>query len=175
MSELSRLRALDLEGLARGAGQLGGRVEPSDLARLWGDLDLSGSPPEAIAWRIRVQWRSLPAQPVQLWLELSAQARLPLTCQRCLAPAVHELVIERSFRFVESEEIAQAQDDECEEDLLVHQERFDLLELIEDELLLSLPLVSLHPRCPRPLASPVREVADSEHPFAALARLKKPH
>ncbi len=174
MKDLSRLRALDLDALARGAGELGGRVEPDQLPRLWSDLDLAGPSPPPVVWQVHVQWRQPPAQPAQLWLDLSARAQLPLTCQRCLAPSMHELEIDRSFRFVESEEVAQAQDDDSEEDLLVHQDRFDLLELIEDELLLSLPLVPLHERCPRPLLDQSPEpIEREEHPFAVLARLKK--
>jgi uncharacterized protein len=173
MVDSSRLRALDLDALARGVGDLSGQVEPAELPRLWSDLDLSGPTPQAFAWRARLQWRHRPEQPSQLWLDLSARAHLPLTCQRCLAPVVQDLEIERSFRFVESEDVAQAQDDECEEDLLVHEDRFDLLELIEDELLLSLPLVPLHERCPQPLVPQIPEPDDRVHPFAALARLKK--
>jgi uncharacterized protein len=173
MADPSRLRALDLDALAHGAGELTGQVEPAQLPRLWSDLDLSGASPQVVTWRARLQWRHRPEQPPQLWLDLSAQAQLPLTCQRCLAPVVQELEIERSFRFVESEDVAQAQDDECEEDLLVHQDRFDLLELIEDELLLSLPLVPLHERCPQPLVPQIPQPDDRPHPFAVLARLKK--
>lgn len=174
MNDLSRLRALDLDALARGTGELGGRVEPAQLPRLWADLDLAGPSPPPVVWQVRVQWRQLPTQPAQLWLNLSARAQLPLTCQRCLAPSMHELAIDRGFRFVESEEVAQAQDDDSEEDLLVHQDRFDLLELIEDELLLGLPLVPLHERCPQPLLEQAPELAGQEDkPFAVLARLKK--
>ena len=52
----------------------------------------------------------------------------------------------------------------------------DLRELIEDELLLAMPLVPRHEVCPEPL--PVRTDEDmpddAPNPFAALAALKRP-
>ena len=55
---------------------------------------------------------------------------------------------------------------------------FDAIELIEDELLLSLPLVPRHEVCPVPLPRPVDDLSHAEgderpNPFAALAALKK--
>lgn len=174
MFDPASLRALDLQALAQGEGALEGRVEAEVLTRLWEDLHLDTEPAQAIAWQIRVHWREAIGQPAQLWLHLQAQARLPLTCQRCLGPVVLAVPIDRSFRFVDSEEEAQAQDEDCEEDLLVLQKRFDFLELLEDELLLELPLVPMHERCPRDLPARAGQLEPEAHPFAALARLKKP-
>ena len=65
-------------------------------------------------------------------------------------------------------------------DALALEPRPSLRELIEDELLMALPLVPMHERCPEPLAAPVPDEAlpstgqdDKPHPFAALARLKR--
>ena len=116
----------------------------------------------------------------QAWLHLQAQTQVPLTCQRCLA-AVQEFVeVDRWFRFVADEAAAEALDDEVEEDLLALEPRPSLIELLEDELILSLPLVPLHTECPQPLpagappaggAEPA-EGSERPHPFAALAKLK---
>ena len=53
----------------------------------------------------------------------------------------------------------------------------DLIELLEDELLLALPLVPRHEACPEPLPMSAGEVSEGEaddepHPFAALAALR---
>eukprot|EP01030_Chromulinospumella_sphaerica_P004907 gene4907-4806_t len=58
---------------------------------------------------------------------------------------------QRSFRFVADEATAAALDDEAEEDILVVSRDFDALALVEDELILSLPLVPLHEVCPEAL------------------------
>ncbi|MNY58062.1 hypothetical protein D3C86_1943550 [compost metagenome] len=105
-----------------------------------------------------------------------------MICQRCLTLAPIALDVERSFRFVADEATAEALDDESEEDLLALSKEFDLFELLEDELLMELPVVPLHDICPEavPLASSDDdfEQANSEkpNPFAALAglRISKP-
>jgi uncharacterized protein len=58
-----------------------------------------------------------------------------------------EVQVDRPFRFVSSEQAAEAEDDQAEEDLLVATPSFDALTLIEDELILALPLVPRHDDC----------------------------
>ena len=75
------------------------------------------------------------------------------------------------------EAAAQALDDEVEDDVLVISRDFDALALVEDELILSLPLVPLHELCPETLpmsvADPAFEAAaERPNPFGVLASLK---
>src|SRR5262249_20365248 len=93
------------------------------------------------------------------------------------------LDVDRRIRFVADPEQAEALDAELEDDVLELQRHMDLRELVEDELLLALPLVPRHEgACPQPLpmnsgASGVDDgssPAEVPHPFAALAKLKKP-
>ena len=89
------------------------------------------------------------------------------------------LEVDREFRFVADEATAEALDDESEEDLLALSREFDLHELIEDELLMALPVVPKHDECPTsvPLASSDDDFeeanAEKPNPFAALAALRK--
>jgi uncharacterized protein len=87
--------------------------------------------------------------------------------------------VDRWFRFVADEATAEALDDDSEEDLLALEPRPSLVELVEDELILSLPLVPLHERCPQPLSTADGPAggekapgSERPHPFAALAKLK---
>ena len=64
------------------------------------------------------------------------------------APVDVPLAVDRSFRFVADEATAAAEDDESEEDVLALSRSFDLLELIEDELLMELPVAPRHEVCP---------------------------
>lgn len=116
-----------------------------------------------------------------VWLHLQAHATVPLTCQRCLGPADTTLVVDRWFRFVADEAAAEAEDDDCEEDLLALEPRPNVRELLEDEWLMELPLVPMHDECPVPVVMNVADLGagdegheqERRHPFAELARLKK--
>jgi uncharacterized protein len=115
----------------------------------------------------------------EIWLHLAAQVVLPLTCQRCLGPVELPVAFSRSFRFVATEELAAALDEECEEDVLVLSREFNVLDLIEDELLMTLPVVPKHDVCPVPIklqvadADFVDEPTEKPNPFAVLEQLKK--
>lgn len=178
MSGDASARKFKLHVMAQEAHEHAGLTDVAELPRLRADLDLSGPPAQPIAWQAQSQWRERTGGEPELWLHLRAHAQLPLTCQRCLTPVVQALTVDRWFRFVESEEVAQAQDDDCEEDLLVFEPQFDLLNLLEDEILMELPLVPMHQTCPDlpALADKSRPAADPSderpHPFAALASLK---
>jgi uncharacterized protein len=114
----------------------------------------------------------------EIWVHLQADTQLPLVCQRCLQPVNVPLAVDRSFRFVADEATAAAQDDEAEEDLLVLSRSFDLLELVEDELLMEVPVAPRHEVCPEPVKMSAQDAdfdasaVEKEHPFAVLGRLK---
>jgi uncharacterized protein len=88
------------------------------------------------------------------------------------------LDVDRWFRFVADETTAEALDDDSEEDLLALSRDFSLHELIEDELLMALPVVPRHEVCPSevPMNSSDEdfEAANAErpNPFAALAGIR---
>jgi uncharacterized protein len=71
-------------------------------------------------------------------------------------------------------------DDESEDEFLVLSNAFDVLELMEEELIMALPLVPLHEQCPVPLAQQLLDKFSSEaqfeeerpNPFAVLSALK---
>ena len=113
------------------------------------------------------------------WVHLSAQTMLSLVCQRCLGAVDVAVGFERDFRFVASEELAEVEDEESEEDVLVLSKAFDVLELIEDELLMAAPLVPMHEECPKPVKLHAADAGFEEqpeerpNPFAVLQQLKK--
>jgi DUF177 domain-containing protein len=102
-------------------------------------------------------------------------ARLPLRCERCNEPV--EFVLDRTvpFRFVASEEALNAipiEDDELE--AVVGSHAMALLPWIEDEAILSLPLIARHNDCSTAiLLAGAEQPMERENPFAALANLKK--
>ncbi len=91
-----------------------------------------------------------------------------LECQRCLAPIAMDLDRIWCAVLVDSEE--QAQKIPPREDVLVVQQtEVNIVQLIEDDLLLSLPMAPKHIGCTQPARA---EVAASVSPFSILARLQ---
>jgi|JI10StandDraft_1071094.scaffolds.fasta_scaffold1233490_1 uncharacterized protein len=170
-------RHLNLEAFARAQGNLTGSKELSHFKRL--QLEAQGvAATSLVRFTAEGQIRSTSGQGEQIWLMLTAEVALPQTCQRCLGPVDVPVVVERDFRFVATEEQAELEDEESEEDVLVLSRDFNLLELVEDELLMALPVVPKHDVCPTPVklqvADPdfVENVEQKPNPFAVLQQLK---
>ena len=168
---------LDARAFALSASELGGDLPLGALKRIVQEC-LPTSSERHVSWRAQGEMRLAAGGLQQFWLHLEAACSVELTCQRCLAPVETRLVVGRWFRFVADEASATAQDDGCEEDLLVMSGEFSVLELLEDELVLELPLIARHVECP---VQPKLQVADAgfvseqparTKPFAALAGLK---
>ncbi len=167
----------DVQAFARSGGERGQDTPIADFRRLVeeaaGDVG-----DRVVHWRARGASHRTGATGAQVWLHLTAEATLPVTCQRCLEPVDQPLSVDRWFRFVGDEATAEFEDEDAEEDVLVLDPYFDLMALIEDELLMALPLVPRHEECPS--AVPLEHAdADFEqaqqakpNPFTALAGLK---
>lgn len=168
---------LDVKVFAEEAGELAGASPLGAHERLLAETQGRGAD-LPLTWSARGELRNPRHVHPEVWLHLQADAVLPLTCQRCLAPVEVPVSVDRSFRFVADEATAEAEDDESEEDLLVLSRAFDLPALIEDEVLMEMPLVPQHEECPEPVKLSVQD-ADFEpesarpNPFAALAKLKE--
>ena len=135
--------------------------------------------PAEVHFQVQGTMRPSSTGALEPWLHLAGQTRLTLVCQRCLAPADEVVSFERDFRFVESEEQAEREDEGSEEDVLVLDTDFDLLALVEDELLLALPASPMHAVCPteltlRAVDADYLEPDAKPNPFAVLAALKHP-
>mgnify|MGYP001810810688 CR=1 FL=1 len=168
---------LDAMRMARQGALLQGRRPLAHFSRLLEDLHAPVDAGAEVAWSANAELRTAPSGAPEAWLHLEATSLVPLTCQRCLEAVQTGLAVDRWFRFVADEAAALAEDDDCEEDLLALEPRPDLLAVIEDELIMELPLVPMHGRCPDTPAAlapaPETPAADERpHPFSALARLK---
>ena len=134
-----------------------------------------------VRWAARGQQRPVAGGEPEIWLQLTAQARVWCECQRCLQPVAIDLDVARALRFVADEATAEALDAESEDDVLALPRWLDLHSLVEDELLLALPLVPMHVECPTRPPMSVENTSEDEvsarapHPFAVLAGLKRSH
>ncbi len=168
-------RALDVPVLCRQGGVLEGSWPLVGMARL--SESLSAVTDTGVAWTAKGELVPVAGGEAELWLQLAAQAKVGLQCQRCLQPMLEKLVVERRFHFVHSEDAAARLDEQSEDDVLLLPQRLDLHALLEDELILALPLVPRHAVCPEPLplaSGPLDGTAEdaAPHPFAALAALR---
>ena len=101
-------------------------------------------------------------------LRLTIKANLVVTCQRCLEEMNIDLNL--NFDYLNSNtEISEAEDDD-ELDWLEASNEMDVCELIEDELLLALPIAPTHAHDCSKLST---QSGDKPNPFAALKGLIK--
>jgi len=176
MADAFDSRRLDVQSFAHARAELAGCEPLQAYPRL---LEMAGGQGAGreVRWQANGQWRAEAGGGAQIWLHLRAHTMLPLICQRCLEPADVVVAVDRSFRFVATEAQAEALDEEIEEDVLVLARDFDLHALVEDELLMALPLVPRHAVCPVQLRMSVQDVdfdaAERPNPFAALAGFKR--
>lgn len=150
-----------IDGLqfARSAGVLRGKLHPSQLSRLaeaqcategvtfelFGIIDPEGRPK----------------------LRISVRGGLRFVCQRCLDPVEFPLEIDSELLFAGSErEIAESDDDV---DRVLAGKAMEVSVLVEDEILLVLPMVPKHEHCQ---AAAVGEDQRRSSPFAVLGKLK---
>jgi len=170
---------LDVAAFIGEHGELAGDWPGSSLDRL---ASLQSPPQDMplnpVSWQARGERQTRSGSEPELWLHLAARTDVWLTCQRCLQPMVEDLSVTTRIRFVRGETQAEALDAELEEDVLALPRALDLRALVEDELLLALPLVPRHGRCPQPLPVPPDDLIEDPqagepaHPFAALQALK---
>ncbi|MEW6164355.1 MAG: YceD family protein [Pseudomonadota bacterium] len=157
-------------------GNLSGKLALSSLPRLsdvlttregWLECHLSGS---------RSMGNGGQARSV---LSLKVSGRLGLRCQRCLAVVWFDCIIDNRLLLIP--EGADWPEDELESeeyDALPASREQSVRELVEEEVLLALPIVPRHADCLPPVALGEGEEANGSSPngsspFAALAGLKK--
>jgi uncharacterized protein len=98
-------------------------------------------------------------------LEIILRGNCNLRCQRCLEELQYSLDLSARLQLIKAEML-----DEIE-DAIEASKHLDVLELIEDEVLLTLPFAPRHPE--GTCAAPIKDLRQTDNPFAFLAALKK--
>jgi uncharacterized protein len=158
---------VDSVGFAREARQLRGEVPVAGLQRLREAVaDDTGVLRYAVAGFINDLGK--PA------LELSVSGELTLLCQRCLGPVDLRLETRRAFELVPQDAPLGDPADEADDvDQIYADPKLDVIQLVEDEAILSLPMVASHAagQCEAPQAGAADTSARS--PFSKLSTLKR--
>ena len=153
--------------------------DPFEFARrrntLHGDVDARSLP------RLAAELQGVAAQPVsyellgsqvddQCFVSIAASASLIMQCQRCLGDVCCEVEVDARLLLVPKGEAMPDEDLEIDDFDPVHAAHdFDVLNAVEEELLLALPLAPTHDDCSVPAA---KENGDDRSPFALLKSLK---
>lgn len=177
-TEFDPLR-LDVQAFARDGATLSVNDSLLKYERIMSEIPTESSD-LPLSWAARGDWRESASAAPAAWLHLEVSAAVPVICQRCMTRLDSPVSVNTWFRFVADEATAEAEDedDTCEEDLLVTNRAFDLRALVEDEVLLALPMVPMHEVCPD---APAMSVADPDfddavqskpNPFAVLKGLR---
>ena len=157
---------IDPERLSAKPGVWSGTFVPADLERLEDSL---AGPEGELHYRITAQLDPQRRRVVSCIIE----GFVFLTCQSSLEAFRHDVSISERPVLVESEsQLPPIEEESDAEDYLVADEPLDIRDLVEDAVLLSLPMV---PRKPGLGEAPGGREGDPREPspFAALAQLKR--
>jgi uncharacterized protein len=111
---------------------------------------------------------------LQLALEVSGAVQL--RCQRCLTAFPFSIESESKLVVAADEQSADEIDELLDDDMIeviVGSREFNFAQLIEDEVLLALPLAPKHAICPDNAALDALKNAKKDSPFSVLKNLKK--
>lgn len=158
---------IDSLEFARRQATLSGRLPLSTLRRLTGMLfDASGS------IDYEVSGETAGGESI---LAVKLEGTLPLTCQRCLGAMTFALcvrsrmlLVEPGAQWPEDGQVGGLEDEAC--DAIEASRELNLAPLLEEEILLALPIAPRHEHCEPPMAATASKEAS---PFAQLARLKR--
>lgn len=104
-------------------------------------------------------------------LELRVRGQLELKCHRCSKGVEFPVDFRYVYQIVTDDLVAMGDEDGDDVDFLESEHQMSLLELVEDELIVSLPIAPTHsPDCEALYTLPKE---DLDNPFAVLAKLKK--
>jgi uncharacterized protein len=112
------------------------------------------------------------------YVDVRARASLTLVCQRTLEPFVLPVAVDARLGLIRQERDEAGLPPDCEPLLVAEDGRLNPADVIEDELLLALPLIPVNPDSSLPdevtgHAPDSAGEGHSESPFAVLRELKK--
>lgn len=111
------------------------------------------------------------------FLQIAVDGSLRLQCQRCLAELAHVLAIRTDLLVIRSESELSCFDENAVPDSILAGSGVDVLMLVEDEIILDLPVSPRHPEgeCSVDQLYGHSSTVTAENPFSVLKRLQKLH
>lgn len=162
-----------------------GQVPLSRFARIASEATVPAGQPDTDELMVNVDCRLYMDDYQRVaWLDGTLSATVPMTCQRCLEPVEVPVATQVHLALLTDENQASRLDEDADfvilsEEQVVHGvddvQTIDLIELLEDELLLSVPISPRHDACEnqhQPVVEDEPEQIKRDNPFEALASLK---
>ncbi|MDO8262329.1 MAG: YceD family protein [Gallionella sp.] len=162
---------IDSLDFARNGQKIYGEVPIAELPRL---LDVLGNPHGVLSYTVQgvVDKLGNPS------LDVSIAGSCQLRCQRCLKGLDYAVQLDTRLLLRDQESLDALDDnvaggEEEEFDSILADAHLDVLGLLEEEILLSLPIAPKHElgACQATESENARE--EEQHPFAVLAKLKR--
>ena len=149
--------------------RLDGAVKIADMQRLRSNVNSSG---DSVTVDLQFGVDEQGVTFIKGWLK----TRLTLQCQRCMEPYIYEIMSNFIVGVVSTLDEANALPEQYEP-ALAKEGELALRELIEDEIILNLPIIPRHDpedcKIKLPLADSGWEQSKNENPFQVLESLKK--
>jgi len=156
---------IDSLDFAQSGKQIDAEVPFAELPRL---LDVLDNPQGILRYTVQGGLDKL-GNPV---LDISMSGCCQLRCQRCLQGM--DYAIQHDARLVLCDQAGlDEQDDEEEFDRILADAHLDVLALLEEEILLSLPIAPRHESGACQLTESGNRQKENKHPFAVLEKLKR--
>ncbi len=164
------IKDIDIFALCKDHARMQGELPLAQLTRLKDDLNQTNG---------TVSFSVTGSQDAdkRLFMHLTITGVLPMNCQRCAEDLTHGIEVDNTLELVHSEAELDNEEDELNAVLegragvekIVGSQNFDLMTLLEEEIILSLPIVIAHEVCPETLPMAAGEKVS---PFDALLALK---
>ena len=156
---------IDSLDFARNGQKMSGELPIVEMLRL---TDVLSSPQGMLSYTVQ---GGVDRQEIS-WLDVSVAGICQLRCQRCLSDMAYEIQLDAHLLLRDQAGLDALSDDEEEFDSVLAEERLDLLNLLEEEILLNLPFAPKHEQGDCQATNSENSLKDTIHPFAALAKLK---
>lgn len=157
---------IDSLDFARNGRIISGEVRFSELPRL---LDMLVNPLGILAYSVQ---GGVDKQGTH-FLDVSMAGECSLRCQRCLSGFDYAIRLQMRLLLRDQASLDGLDDDAEEFDSILADTRLDVLELLEEEILLSLPIAPRHESGACRAKDDENGLGEERNPFAILAELKR--
>lgn len=157
---------IDSLDFARNGKEISGEVPVAELPRLLDELE---NPQGNLSYTVRggVDKQGYP------FLDVGIAGQCQLRCQRCLNAMDYPVRLDVRLMLRDQAALDELGDDEDEEcDSILAESHLDVLNLLEEEILLSLPIAPRHEPGVCQAADGENAPKEEKSPFAVLAKLK---